>query len=305
MARQSTRSPASRRKRTFSRRQRRKGASTPGKKKPAGGGSTSRAQDTTQRLPGRSPRKTAKQPVIDDDRIRDVWGIALLVLAVLSGLALWVDDAAGMLGTWLEVAFRGLFGLLGLLVPVALVAIGVAYLQEAKPVHGRVAIGAGLVALATAGLVHLANGAPTLDAPIQELQDAAGWTGAGASLPLQTLAGRSGAVVILLAIVVAGLSVATATPPRAVARYLTSGVRTLRERRRERASAKAADSTPETRRLPDGEDENESGDGETVVLYDGVDGREDQPQTDEPELSDTRLLPRGVPASDAVPAGDG
>lgn len=312
MARQSTRSPARKRRRTFSRGQRRKGAPTQ-RKKPAGGGSaSSRAHDTTQRLPGQQAgaRKAGKQqPIVDDDRIRDVWGIGFLVLAVLSGLALWADEAAGMLGTWLEVLFRGLFGALGLLVPVVLVAVGVAFLREAHAAHGRIAIGAGLLGLATAGLVHLANGAPRFDAPIQQLQVAAGWVGAGVSLPLQALAGGPGAVVILLAVLAAGLSVATATPPRAVVRWLMVGVRSLRGRVIERrqsndgeADAAASPSTEiagQTLRLPVGED-GQVGDGvgqtESVVQYDGIDGRDEAPEGDTEELTDTRLLHRSIPS---------
>jgi hypothetical protein len=66
--------------------------------------------------------------------------VALLVLAALAALGLWFD-AAGVVGVYLSLLFRGLFGLFGLLAPVALVVGGVMLLGERRPANARVMVG--------------------------------------------------------------------------------------------------------------------------------------------------------------------
>jgi len=163
-----------------------------------------------------------------EDRIRDLWGIFLLVVAVLAGLALWTADTAGLVGFWLEQVFRILFGVLGLGAPIALAAAGAALLRDPRPGNGRLLGGLAIVVLAVAGLVSLAAGSPDL-ADLPGLHRAAGWTGSVVSRPLTLLAGPAGAAVILVALLAAGLSVATAKPPRAVLRWVAGRVRAGRD----------------------------------------------------------------------------
>jgi len=250
------------------------------------------------------------------DHLRDIWGIALLVLAALSALGLYAD-AAGVVGVFLDVAFRGLFGMLGLAAPVALAAGGVLLLREPRPADRRVVAGGMLVALGTAGLWHLAAGAPPFDAGLSDLQRAAGWTGAAVALPLRAAAATGGAVVLLVAVVVVGLLLATATPPRVVVERCAAGARAVRDRvaeararrglaREERAEAAAAEEDSPTVVLDenapatslDDDDTGPMGGGDDELALDGADGPEVAAAA-EPGLSDTQLLPAGVDTAGA------
>jgi len=303
-----------------------------------------RGGHSSKRPPSRG-KQQERQP-LSGDTIRDLWGGALLVLAALSALALWAVDAAGMVGIYLELLWRGLFGLAGLLAPIALAATGVALLRDARPGTRRVAVGLTLCGVAVLGLWSLAAGNPDLDAPVSVLDGAAGYVGAGIARPLSTLAGVWGSVVLLLPVGVLGVLVVTATPPRTVVRAIAARLTGYRgavaERRARRAldgqeldgqelhgqelhgqqgepgagdgqagSALDADTTmalpvgPATARLPFAEDSTVEvprvGPVFEGLVHDdnsaqgsgggaeGVHGPE--------QLSDTRLLPRGIDSS--------
>jgi S-DNA-T family DNA segregation ATPase FtsK/SpoIIIE len=189
--------------------------------------------------------------------------------------------------------------------------MALALLREPSRLHRRLGLGLGLAGLAVTGLVHLANGAPAFSAPPEQLWRSGGWVGAGASLPLRVLVGGPGAVVVLLALAAIGLSVATATSPRTLGRALSASVRGLRDRAAQRRAERAATQV-ELVDPPEGDDDGDGDDDdttldlrpalppgppprlaepETVIVYEGVEGREEEPG-DGPELSDTRLLPR-------------
>src|SRR5687767_5371077 len=105
---------------------------------------------------------------------------------------------AGTLGVYLFLLFRGLFGVLGLFAPLALAGAGVCLLRDPSKDNGRIAVGAAVTTAAVAGLWHLAKGAPAFGAKQAALHKAAGWLGAGVSLPLREIAATGGAVVLLL-----------------------------------------------------------------------------------------------------------
>lgn len=238
------------------------------------------------------------------DHLRDIWGIALLVLAALSALGVYAD-AAGIVGVYLDVAFRGLLGVFGLLAPVALAVGGITLLREPRPANRRVVGGVFMIALGTVGLWHLAVGAPGFDAPVAVLQRAAGWVGAGVALPLRAAAATGGAVVVLLALLVLGVLVATATPPRVLVERTAERVRHVRdhvaERRARRALEREADTDADDDVRGEAVEEGLDEDAETTWLdaEDGATTRldgddEDTADGDEALLTDTKLLPGGV-----------
>ncbi|MBW3602893.1 MAG: hypothetical protein KY434_09380, partial [Actinobacteria bacterium] len=138
------------------------------------------------------------------DQVRDAWGVGLLLLAVMAALGLY-GHAAGAAGQYLELLFRGLFGVLGLAVPLALAAAGVALLRAPAPAHRRVAVGATLAFVAVAGLWHLVAGAPDFGAPLQRLHASAGWLGALVARPLLDFAAAWGSGLLLAALLGLGL----------------------------------------------------------------------------------------------------
>jgi len=216
---------------------------TPARGGGGGRGGTRRGSGGTGR--GSGARAADRPP--QHDQSRDVLAVVVVVVAVLAGFALWGQDLAGLLGTWLERALRGLFGVVGLAAPFALGAVAVALFRGRRPEHGRVAVGCALLVLGSAGLWHLRRGSPGLETGAPTLQEAGGYVGAVAALPLRTLAGAPGAVVVLLAVVAVGLMVATATRPRVLAARISGAwhdaVATrdeARERRRVTAEDRAA-----------------------------------------------------------------
>jgi DNA segregation ATPase FtsK/SpoIIIE, S-DNA-T family len=178
----------------------------------AGKGAVSRRGATvTTRAPARTTGGAGGR-----DQVRDAWGVGLLFVAVMAGLGLY-GHAAGAAGQYLELLFRGLFGVFGLLVPPALGAAGVALLRAPSPGHRRVAVGAALAFVALAGLWHLVAGAPDFGAPLSRLHASAGWLGALVARPLVNFAAGWGSGLLLTALLGLGLLVATATTPRQVA----------------------------------------------------------------------------------------
>jgi S-DNA-T family DNA segregation ATPase FtsK/SpoIIIE len=154
------------------------------------------------------------------DQLRDIWGVVFLVMAFLAGLGLYFD-AAGTVGVFLTLLFRGLFGVFGLSAPLALAAVGIVLLGERRSANLRIALGATLTACGFVGLWHVLQGAPTFTAELVVLHASGGWLGAALVLPLQAVAATAGAVVVLVALAVIGLLTATATSPRVIGHWVS------------------------------------------------------------------------------------
>jgi DNA segregation ATPase FtsK/SpoIIIE, S-DNA-T family len=276
----------------------------------------------------KKPTRSAKGKGGGDggDQIRDFWGVALLVLAALAALGLWFD-AAGAVGVYLSLLFRGLFGLFGLLAPIGLLVGGVMLLGERRPANSRVMAGAGLTAAGAGGLWHVMAGAPRFDAELADLHGSAGWLGAALVQPLRAVAATPGAVVLLVALVALGLMVATATPPRIVLRWIGEHAARLRdaltERREERAARRDAEHAEQPDAAAEGDtillDDDEAAEATMVVGADDVsdddehtgpvfegllaDDEDEEPAEDADAASDTQLLPRGLDTRDAADDG--
>ena len=256
-----------------------------------------RAKPTRRRARRPARPSKARRPPIADDRLRDAWGVGLLVLAVLCGLGLYVRGSAGLLGEFLVGLCRGLFGVFGLGVPIVLAAGSVLLLREPRPANRRLVAGGVLGLLATMGLWHLAAPEPLgLDVGTAVLGQLSGWVGALVAVPLRALAATPGAVVILMTLLVVATLLVTGTPPRAAVGAVTGafGRRTDPEapRLRDREWRRRRGPAPEATVVIDVEPEppDDPSDLHTDELPAAV-----EPPTPEPEaLSDTQLLPRGV-----------
>jgi S-DNA-T family DNA segregation ATPase FtsK/SpoIIIE len=231
---------------------------------------------------------------------RDGWGVALLIIAPLAALGLYLH-AAGLVGSFLELLFRGLFGVFGLLAPPALAAAGVMLLRPPRAGNVRAVIGWLVTAVSLAGLWHLARGAPAWSAPPPELHAAAGWFGATAAVPLVTVAEIWGAVIVLIALLAVGVMVLTGTPPR----ELAGTAATLWSGLRERAVARRGGDTLERDELV-ADDTRPIDDADALPPPEPPDPAEPEDvDGDEDELLDTRLLPRRVDVTSGAAATTG
>jgi S-DNA-T family DNA segregation ATPase FtsK/SpoIIIE len=170
-----------------------------------------------------------------------VTGLLLVALAIVSGLGLYAEGG-GPVGRGLADLAASAFGLLRYVVPVALGAGGAALIltRAAAPASGEgegaaevdrparaayVTVGAILLALAGAGLAHLAGDRPALGASADDLHDAGGWLGVAIGAPLYATVGTAGSLAVLAALAVGGLVVLTRTPLRDAADRTVAGVR--------------------------------------------------------------------------------
>ena len=126
----------------------------------------------------------------------DVWGVVLIVLAVLIALAFF--DKAGPFGRGLVSALGFLLGIWGYLVPVALVGVGAALIVgKPRTDYGRLTFGLSLLFFGTMALFHLLTGAVSLDGNIELVRQRGGAIGSLVAFPLTRVVGFWGAFVIL------------------------------------------------------------------------------------------------------------
>ena len=171
-----------------------------------------------------SSRSAAVRGALDPHR-GDLLGLVLIVVGALVALAVYLR-VAGPLGSGVDTGLGAFVGLGRFLLPLALVACGVALLVDGQREHRwRLALGVGMAALAVLGLLHLARGPRDIVITPSEVEDAGGWLGAVAGEPFRQLIGSAGAVILLLAVVLAGVLVATRASLRRVAVGFGRGVR--------------------------------------------------------------------------------
>ena len=133
---------------------------------------------------------------------------------------------AGPLGGGIDTGLGALIGIGRLLLPPALVACGVALLVDGHREHRwRLAVGVGVATLAVLGLLHVARGPREIVITPSEVEGAGGWLGAVVGEPFRQLVGPAGTVVLLVAVVVAGVLIATRASLRRVAVGVGRGVR--------------------------------------------------------------------------------
>ncbi len=145
------------------------------------------------------------------DRTTDLYGFALLIVGIVSGLALYAD-AAGPVGDFFEAIWRGLVGGLAMLVPVGLVVLGVLVVMD-HPMERWARWLLGLT-VATAGLLgswNLFAGQPHPADGVKALWGGGGLVGWGVATPLEAGLSAIGAQAVLLPLVVLGVVVATGT----------------------------------------------------------------------------------------------
>ena len=147
-------------------------------------------------------------------QLGDVYGIGLTVLAVLCALGIWFN-AAGPVGRFLELAFRGLLGVGGVFTPVLFGYLAYEmFITRPGPDRPRIAIGLGVGVASMLGLWHLLQGTPDVTAGATKLRTSGGIIGALLAGPLKRLMSVWGASVVLVALLCLGVLILTKTPVR-------------------------------------------------------------------------------------------
>jgi S-DNA-T family DNA segregation ATPase FtsK/SpoIIIE len=157
----------------------------------------------------------------------DVWGLALIVLAILVVLAFL--DRAGPVGEGIETGSLFLFGVWRFAVPVALVGVGLA-LIVGKPREGARRLVAGSLAtfVGSLALFHLLTGAVALMPNVELVKQRGGAVGALLAFPLRRVLGHWGAFVVLASVVAMGVLVATHTSVRELFLGVSEAIKSAR-----------------------------------------------------------------------------
>jgi S-DNA-T family DNA segregation ATPase FtsK/SpoIIIE len=146
----------------------------------------------------------------------DVWGLILIVMAVLLALAFF--GQAGPVGRWTISGLFLMFGVWSYLVPAAVAGIGTALIiGKPRDDYGRMAIGVFLSFIGTLAMFHLMTGAISLAASLDMVKDRGGAVGSLVAFPLRRMLGFWGALVILVAITGMGILILTRTTVRELA----------------------------------------------------------------------------------------
>jgi S-DNA-T family DNA segregation ATPase FtsK/SpoIIIE len=161
-----------------------------------------------------------------------VVGLLCIAVGIVAGMGVYAN-AAGPVGRGLDEGIGMVVGWGRLIVPIGLVGLGIVLVrgvpdddEDAYPAsQSYLWVGGLMIAIGGCGLLHLTNGRPGLDAPVDELVDAGGLLGVAAAGPLAAGIAPWGASLILCALVLAGLVVLTRVPVRVAAESTAAATR--------------------------------------------------------------------------------
>jgi S-DNA-T family DNA segregation ATPase FtsK/SpoIIIE len=160
---------------------------------------------------------------LDPAHRRDGLGLALIGLALVVAAQQWWG-LRGPVGSVIEAVVAGTFGLVGLVVPLLLLALGIRILRhpDRSAATGRIVVGFGALVLSTAGLVHIARGLPAPPDGSTAMRHAGGVLGYLSCSPLASAVTEVVAVPLLVLVSCFGLLVVTATPVHAIPQRLAA-----------------------------------------------------------------------------------
>ncbi|CAM5793292.1 FtsK/SpoIIIE family DNA translocase [Cellulomonas persica] len=149
---------------------------------------------------------------LDPSHRRDGLAFTLLGIAVVVAAREWWS-LSGTAGGVVHNIVAGTFGVVGVVVPVLLLATSVRLMRhpDRGQANGRIGIGLGAILLAVCGLVHVFAGTPGTD-DMDAVRGAGGMLGLIVGTPLATLLTVPVAAVLLFLLAFFGVLVVTATP---------------------------------------------------------------------------------------------
>jgi len=160
-----------------------------------------------------------------------MWGVALIALGLLTALGVY-GNLAGPLGHGLADVFGALFGSLRIMAAPVLVVVGALLLRGPRSpesalghLTARLMLGTMMVFAAVDGLLFITQGRPAFDAPLDNIIAAGGYLGALVGSPLVALLAPWGAGLVLIALAIVGLVLATGISVRTAARRTADGVK--------------------------------------------------------------------------------
>ena len=157
----------------------------------------------------------------------DVWGLVLIVAAILIVLAFF--DLAGPVGAGMVAVLEFLFGTWAALVPLVVVIIGAALLGPMpRPDYVKLAIGLFVVFISSLAMYHLLTGTVSLADSMEMVRARGGVVGSLIAFPLRRLIGFWGAFLVLFAVVMMGALMVTRATMRDVAATLMTGFRGIK-----------------------------------------------------------------------------
>ena len=155
---------------------------------------------------------------------RDLWIVALVVVGLF--VALGEGHALGPLGHAISTGLAQLLGVGRFVLPVLLIGLGVVFVVAKVDVdRARVMWSLALGLAGISGLADLDVGRPSLHATTGELAHGGGWLGVVVGGSLARVIGDAGAVVVLVAVLVVTVMIATSIGLRALAAGLVRAVR--------------------------------------------------------------------------------
>ncbi len=157
----------------------------------------------------------------------DVWGVVLIVLALLVGLSFF--GLSGPIGAGLSGSLRFLFGMWAFGVPVVLVIIGLSLVGVCcSETRGRLVAGLAAVFVASLALFHLLTGSVALAGHVDQVKESGGAVGALVAFPLRRTIGFWGALLVLFAALGLGTLIVTRSSIKDVAGTIGSFTQSFR-----------------------------------------------------------------------------
>jgi S-DNA-T family DNA segregation ATPase FtsK/SpoIIIE len=177
----------------------RAGAQRAPARKGAATGSRPRTGPSTKKPPGRRTAGSRRRLSLGGHG-RDIAGLVLVAFGLLAAFGVY-GDLAGPAGRALARAAADAVGRARFAVPPAAVALGAVLLVRRPPESPvRLGVGSALLTVAGAGLVHLVQGTPSMDAPMATLRSAGGLVGGAVAVPLSAILAGGGAAVVLVVV---------------------------------------------------------------------------------------------------------
>jgi len=164
----------------------------------------------------KSAATASREPNLFTRHARDLFIVAMVVVGL--AIALGEMGALGPVGDWVDKALAMVIGLARIALPFMLIGFAVALIVDKIDLErSRMGWGVGLALVSLCGLCHVAGGRPSLHAGIRQLQHAGGWLGVLVGGGLTKAIGVSGAVVVLVAVMVVAVMLATGIGLKALA----------------------------------------------------------------------------------------